>query len=287
MHLQHDVRSRRKKDGSPWSKPRGRQAGNVSANRAVGHAGLGVAAAFRRRDPGLRIDQPLGSRPAVERDDVVHDGPITGPHLDSFDPGVLVEPHRHHDPLVIDRPHGRDAERLRHLEDLVGLADVPAFEEGQRRGRLLRIALVRAGIGPAGDRVDFRLRQAPVVREVADRRIGVPRRHLPADDGPLHRRRPGTRVLVGQHRKRRRFARSMARLTILLEHWHHVFVERHGAGLRGGQGGQRDERCAKESSEHSNLRLSSLAEQYAVGWTRLRYLRRNGPSLPEIRKLHP
>ena len=258
VHLQHDVGARRQENRSPWRQPAGRKTRHVSANRTVGHPGLGVAAALGRRDPGLRIDQPLRSGLAVERDDVVHDAPIAGSHFDALDPGVFLESRRHHDPLVIDRPRGRDAERLRHLEDLVGLADVPAVEEGQRSGCLPRIALGRAAIGPAGDRVDLRLRETTVVLEVADGRIGVPRRHLPAHGGSLHGRRPGARVAVGQHRKRRRFARPMAGLAMLLEHRHHVFVVRHAAGLRGSQGRKGDKRRTEEPSKHANLRKSAV-----------------------------
>ena len=53
--------------------------------------------------PGFASTSHLDPGLPVKRDDVMHDAAIARSHFDSLDPGVLVEPGRHHDPLIVDR----------------------------------------------------------------------------------------------------------------------------------------------------------------------------------------
>ena len=71
-----------------------------------------------------------------------------------------------------------------------------------------------------------RVLETTLVGEVSVGRIGEPRRHLLVGDRGFDRARPRPRLLVGQERHRRDFARPMAGLTVLLQHRQHVLVER-------------------------------------------------------------
>ena len=84
----------------------------------------------------------------------------------------------------------------------------PCVYCGARR-QILRVALGRAGVDPARDRRLLRVGQAALVREVADRRIGMPRRHDAGLDRVGNRARPRPRILVGEQRHRRDLARPM------------------------------------------------------------------------------
>jgi hypothetical protein len=117
---------------------------------------------------------------------------------------------------------GLDREDLRHRDDEIRLADVPAVGvvELARRGHVGGVAARRAGGGPGGERLDFTIGQRGVVLELADAdgAVHVPGRHLPRLDALLDRPSPGPRVLVGEERHR------------------HVFGERNlGGRRRGGQ----------------------------------------------------
>ena len=97
------------------------------------------------------------------------------------------------------------------------------------RRQVLRIALQRAAVDPADDRVDLLVAERHVVLELldADARVDVPRRHLARADALLDRARPRARLLVGDERHRRDRVRLMALLTLGLKNRRDVLRERH------------------------------------------------------------
>ena len=161
---------------------------------------------------------------------VEHRG-IARAHLGSRDPHVLGEVGLHEDVLVVDGASRRQLERLRHLDDDVGL-DVPPAVERERSRRVGLVAGRRSRIGPRVERRDLTIDEAALVGKVADRRIGKPWRHLPAGHCGLDGARPGPRLLVGEERHRRHFAGPMTALTIGLENREHVLVESRRFGGR-------------------------------------------------------
>ena len=68
----------------------------------------------------------------------------------------------------------------RQRDDVIGLAELPAFGQRRRLRLVGGIAARRAGIDPLHDGVDLLLAQPRVVGERAVRGIGKPGRHLPA-----------------------------------------------------------------------------------------------------------
>ena len=168
---------------------------------------------------------------------------IAGTHLRGRDPHVRREVRLHEHVLVVDGAACRQLERLRHLDDDVGL-DVPAGGERERRRGVGFVARRRAAIGPRVQRRDLAIDQASLVGEVADARIGEPWRHLPARDRGLDGARPRPGLLVGEERHRRDFAWPMAALTVGLENRKHVLVEGRRFCRRNG--------CSEQGTDDSN-----------------------------------
>ena len=123
------------------------------------------------------------------------------------------------------------------FDDQIGLrADflgrLPLVRLGPLLGRrhVLRIALRRAGIHPAGDGVDLVVRQRHIVLELvnAHRHIDMPRRHLARDHALADGFRPGPGFFIGHQRHRRHGSGAMALLAFFLQDGRDVLGERHG-----------------------------------------------------------
>ena len=125
--------------------------------------------------------------------------------------------------------------------------DQPGANAGSR-GRSASLPLRRAGVGPLHDRVDLRGGQAAVVLERAVVRIGAPRRHLAVRDLRADRLRPRARVLVGDQRHRRDFARPMAADAAGVEDRRDV--TREGRRLRRGRRTQSETPEDQEDARH-------------------------------------
>ncbi len=156
---------------------------------------------------------------------------IAGPHLPRLHPAVLVEVRGHFEVNVRDIPRRRNRIVLLHLEDDVRLADPPAVRILGTSRQILRVAFGGAGLDPPRNRALLIIREAPCIGEMADGRIGMPRRHRALRHLRRDGARPGARVLVGEQRHRRDLARPMADGAVLEEDRRDVLVER-GLGLR-------------------------------------------------------
>ena len=205
-------------------RPAGLSGGNV---HALGEGHRAARPRPRRRAGRRRV----GGRTQVD-DHVVDGGGVARPHFPRLDPAILVVVRRHLEVDVGNLAAGGDRIVLLHLEHGVGRADLPAGRVGRRGRQVLRIALGRAGLDPPRNRRLLRVGQPPLVREVPDGGIGVPRRHRAVlhlgGDGP----RPGPGVLVGEQRHRRHLARAMAGRALREEDRRHVARE----GRRGRRG---------------------------------------------------
>ena len=129
---------------------------------------------------------------------MVDDAAVGRPELDAADPDVFLQVGRDRDVEIRHGAVGRHRESASViLKTRSGLPIDQPSANSRRLRQLGAVAFRRAGVDPRGDRVDLRLLQADVVGELADGRIGAPRRHLALDDLRLDRARPRPRVLVG------------------------------------------------------------------------------------------
>ena len=142
------------------------------------------------RFTGDRVLHPLRSGRPHPHLAVMEHCRIAGTHLRGRDPHVRREVRLHEHVLVVDGAARRQLERLRHLDDDVGL-DVPAAVEGDRRRGIGFVARGCAVIDPRVQRRDLAIDQTPLVGEVADTGIGKPWRHLPARTAALMARAHG------------------------------------------------------------------------------------------------
>ena len=168
-----------------------------------------------------------------------------GPDLDRAHPARLGDARRR-DALVPDvLRHRRHGEVVR-LDDQVRLflaerrREVPALIVGPLlwRRHVLRVALRRAGVDPADDRVDLIVGERSVVLELldADGPIDLPRRHLAVADARLDRARPRPRLGEGHERHRRHRVGPVTGLALLLEDRRDVLGERRRLRGVGGRG---------------------------------------------------
>jgi hypothetical protein len=126
-----------------------------------------------------------------------------------------------------------------------------------------RIALLRPAVDPCRDRIDRRLRQRAVVRELPDGRIGPPRRHAARRDHLPHLRRPADRIVVALEGERRAAAGAVADLAVPLEQRLDRLVEGdRGRGVRRrvAKGGRRREREDEEACRDSLHESGRIAE---------------------------
>ena len=235
VKLQNDVGAGLDQPSLPGLENARRQAGRETGEEiAVERRPVAIGVRFRNKKLArFLIAHPFRAAVADIRNHVVYHGPIARPHLGHLHPTVLGEFIRQHDILVFDRTRGGHLKRLGHFQDHVGLADIPSVNERERLRQILRITFRCAGIDPAHERVDVLLRKRPVVAKMPVLRIGEPGRHLFRQHCLLHRFGPWTRLLVGPQRHRRRLARAMAALAVLLQNRRHIFGERHGTGCAG------------------------------------------------------
>src|SRR6185295_1785252 len=106
------------------------------------------------------------------------DGAVARTALGSFDPFVLGETGIGKEILIADFALGGDVERLvGHINDLVGLADLPADGELSRRRQVGLGAFGRAGVNPAGDELLVAITKTGIVDEVAILGVGMPGGH--------------------------------------------------------------------------------------------------------------
>src|SRR5262249_34713111 len=101
---------------------------------------LGIEAG-NERDSGLLVSHPLRTGFADEGDYVMDDAAGAWPDFGGLHPAVLGELIRKDDVLVFNGTGGGNVESLRHLEDLLGLADVPPGHKLAGRRKVTGIAL--------------------------------------------------------------------------------------------------------------------------------------------------
>ena len=161
---------------------------------------------------------------------MVHVFRIARPRLHELDPFVGLKGSRNENVLIVDDAARRDLIRGRQLEDHVRLGNCPSVHELARRRHILGITLRSSSVHPGHDGIDLALLQRSVVRKLAVVRIGEPRRHFSLQRRGLDRLRPGTRLLIREQGKRRRFTGTVADLAVLLKDRGYIFGE--GRGLR-------------------------------------------------------
>jgi hypothetical protein len=204
------------------------------------------------------------------------DRTIAGTDLERLGEPILVPRNLRIEHLHAELALGRDREFDRHLEDRVGLAaGGPSFRELRERRQVGVAALRRAAVDPRDDRVDLRLREAPIVAHFQGvRRIGKPRRHLARGDFVLDDLRPRPHFFVGGQRHRRHFTLAVAADALGENNWCDVFRERWGCGGRGGDpnrrgGGEHAEEeddtlhCSLRAHCHCGLRIADCGLRIA------------------------
>ena len=175
----------------------------------------------------------------------MHHAAVAGPDLHGFHPFVLSEMRRHRDVLIVDDALGRHVERLRHFENHVRLGDPPAFGELHRLRRIRGISFRRSAVDPCHQRLLLAGRQRKIVGELAVMRIGLPRRHLAAQQRSTIALAHGRACCVSEQRHRRSFARAMAALAALFQNGLNVFVK---GGRRSG-GKQRKRKWQRKNAQ--------------------------------------
>src|SRR4029078_11023002 len=111
----------------------------------------------------------LGSRSRIDiPEDVVHELAIARSVLDLRDPAVLGEARRDHEASIDVAGAGRDCVALRHLEDVIGWSELPAFGEYAQRRKLPRSALRRACLDPLHQGCELFVRQPARIEKVAE-----------------------------------------------------------------------------------------------------------------------
>jgi hypothetical protein len=207
----------------------------------------------------------------------VHELAIARRVLDLRDPAVLGEARRDHEASIEVAGAGRDGVVLRHLEDVVGWPELPAFREHARRWKLRAIALGRACLDPLHQSCELFVRQPARIEKVAEAGDRLPRRHHAPLEGVADVVLLVEGVAVGEQRERRVLARPMTRLAARLENADDLVAE--GRLLQGGrrrgeeQNGQRGRE--KETSPHrAPPLLIEWIQTIARGGRRIRW--RNG-----------
>ena len=162
----------------------------------------------------------------------MHHGAIGRPELGRFHPLVFGESAGNDDVGVVDYASGRHLIFDRHLDHIVRLPDVPAFQPLHGLRLILGVAFRRTRVHPGHQRLDVGVAQAAIVRKMAISRVCKPGRHLLDQHRLLDRFRPGTRLLISQQRHRTNFAGAVAFLAILLQDRRYVPVKGNRFGGR-------------------------------------------------------
>ena len=215
----------------PGSKLLRRLAGRVAHQKVAGQFGwcrLLVLLRFvgDERNAGLGVLQPVGPGLADERDDVVHAGAVGGPRFGELHPFVGLEGRRDQDVLILDDAGGRDLIRRRQFDHGVRFRNRPAIGKLRAAAACPSDSLAARRHPPRLTRVSISFCWSDaVVGELAVMRIGEPRRHLPLQHRLFDRLGPRTGLLIGEQRKRRRLARTMATLAAGLQNRRDILRE--------------------------------------------------------------
>ncbi len=191
---------------------------------------------------------------------MVHHSPGPWSDFDRLHPPIFREAGRRAEVLIVDFSLRRHLERGRHLDHEVRRADLPPVGERRRRWKLIAVPFGGSAVYPADDGVALGGGQTPLVGETANRRIGVPRRHLAIEhlvlDGPA----PRSGLLVRNERHGRHFARAMAVDAGLVQDRRHVLAERWHRGSRFRTGYRRtgDGECAEHDDGAGRTLASGL-----------------------------
>ena len=204
----------------------------TAVDEIVGRTAIGAASGRGAGVDGVRIviEHEVGDR--VMNDPAALESRWTNLH--HARPARLGERDVRHRPIpdvLMARRHRvfrRSDDEIRRTVSVSDTLPLVVGHERPGRRHVLRIALRRAGVHPADDRVDLLVGERDVVLEFlhAHAAVDVPRRHLARFDAVLDRPRPGPRLFVGDERHRRDRVRLMARLTLRLENRRDVFRER-------------------------------------------------------------
>src|SRR5215471_19119608 len=151
--------------------------------------------------------------------------PVARPDLGGLYPFVFAEIRRDGDVHIGYDAVGWDLDLFWHLDDHVGLADGPAFDELGRGGQVSGVAFRSSLVNPRSNCIDFFLRQVPVIQEMAVFRSGKPGWHRSALDFFLDRSRPGPGVAIADERHWCYFAFPVALNAVLIENRSDVPVE--------------------------------------------------------------
>src|SRR6185312_1276491 len=126
---------------------------------------------------------------------------------------------------VFDVSVGGNRHGLRHLEDLIGMRDVPAFRPVRSGRSSFRVSGGRACFRPSQDCGDLLRGQRRVVGEVSDGGVGEPGRHHFALYGGGDCWGKWLGLLVGYKRHGRYFAGAVTALAVVLEDGEDVLVK--------------------------------------------------------------
>src|SRR5262245_38242358 len=149
--------------------------------------------------------------------------------------------------------------RFRYRNDHIGF-DSPSIRPASSKWLVSSIPFGRSIIRPRRQSVDVGFREFGRVPEIAVSGVREPGRHLLAQNGFLNRLGPWTCAFVGLKRHRCNLTGPVTVLTIRLEYWKDILIERYSAGLAVNTGRNlRRQRCYRrqnndrEESRHNRL----------------------------------
>lgn len=209
----------------------------------------GGATALRQRRDLERSLRGVAARLDDRDDRVMNVRTIAGPDFRRDHPHVFLERRLHVVRSVVDDASRGDLKLLRHLDDDIRRADLPAGHEMlEQRRQILRRALWRASVDPCHDRVDILRPEARVVAEGSVVRIREPRRHRSSRHAVANRLRPRPGVGVRDQRHRTHFTRPMAAHAVLVQDWRDI--------LRDGRSVLRRRRRCRQKSRGKQQEVS-------------------------------
>lgn len=205
-----------------------------------------------------RSPQPLGIRRPDVHHGMVHVLPARRPNFGELDPLVFRETGGNDFVGVLDVAGGGNGDRLRHLDHAIRFRNVPALGPARRRRRIVRITWLSC-VGPGGEGGNLFVVQRRIISEMSATGIGEPGRHTPGANVVTDQPGPRFRLLVGDQRHGRDFARAVTSLAMLLKNGEHVAIKRR-RGWRGLLRGAHGERPSEAEHQQRRCELTKHVE---------------------------
>ena len=175
------------------------------------------------------------------------DGGVAGPELHASHVAGAVDGAGDHEVADHVGTVGREGVGLRHPDDQVGLAQLPALGPLGGRGKVRRLPFRQLSLQPGLEQFQFLDGEPPVPDEAAFSRLGQPGRHVAGARDHLDLARPRLHFLIGEEAEGSHLPRTVAGSAALVDDGGDVPVEGDGPG--GPSGGFRGSAGSEESRQ--------------------------------------